>query len=213
MWVSFGVAARSNQLDRNRNKGREAEIMQNLSLIVVAVIAIAVIPGFALGQSAPLESKVQEMQNYMRMNESSKALNAAERAVQMARGEMGHDRAYLANVISSLADLYVLHQFYAQAIPLYGEVISIRESEIGLDDPELGSAYNNIALVYKTLGHYEDAEPYVQRAIAVKEKNFGPDHGSLAPSLEIYATVLRETGRAELAEETAARAKTIRESQ
>ena len=187
--------------------------MRIMSSIIVAVIAIAVTSGHVQGQSAPLVAKVQEMQNYWRMDETGKAMDAAERAVQMARGEMDHDRAYLANVLSSLADLYIFHKFYAQAIPLYGEVISIRESEIGLDDPELGPAYNNIALVYKTLGHYEDAEPYIQRAIAVKERNFGADHGSLASSLEIYATVLRETGRAELAEETAARAKAIRESQ
>ena len=187
--------------------------MRTMGLIAVAALAATGWTGHANAQSAPLMAEVELMKNYMKLKQTGKAMDAAERAMQLARHELDHDKPYLADIISSVADLYVLHQFYAQAIPLYSEAILIREGENGIDDPELGPAFNNLALVYKAMGQYEDAEPYVQRAIAIKEKNFGSDHPSLAPSLEIYARVLRETGREEQAEEYAARAKTVRESQ
>jgi tetratricopeptide (TPR) repeat protein len=99
---------------------------------------------------------------------------------------------------------------FAQAEPLFRQVLAIAEKALGPEHPNVATSLNNLAGLYDAQGQYAQAEPLYRRALAIFEKALGPEHPKVATSLENYATLLRKTQRPAEAETLEARAKAIR---
>ena len=121
----------------------------------------------------------------------------------------GPEDPRLAATLNALAVLYHAQKKYAQAEPLYQQVLQLLEQTIGPDHPTLATTLNNLAVVYEAQGKYAEAAPLYQRALALMERTLGPDHPNLAATLDNYADLLRKMQREAEAESAEARAKTI----
>jgi tetratricopeptide (TPR) repeat protein len=121
----------------------------------------------------------------------------------------GPEDPRLAATLNTLAVLYHAQKKYAQAEPLYQQVLKLLEQTIGPDHPTLATTLNNLAVVYEAQDKYAEAAPLYQRAMALIERTLGPDHPNLAFALDNYADLLRKIQREAEAESAEARAKAI----
>ena len=121
----------------------------------------------------------------------------------------GPEDPRLAATLNTLAVLYHAQKKYAQAEPLYQQVLKLLEQTIGPDHPTLATTLNNLAVVYEAQDKYAEAALLYQRAMALIERTLGPDHPNLAVALDNYADLLRKMQREAEAESAEARAKAI----
>ena len=121
----------------------------------------------------------------------------------------GPEDPRLAATLNTLAVLYHTQRKYAQAEPLYQNVLKLLEQTIGPDHPTLATTLNNLAVVYEAQDKYAEAAPLYQRALALIERTLGPEHPNLAATLDNYADLLRKMQREAEAESAEARAKAI----
>ena len=121
----------------------------------------------------------------------------------------GPEDPRLAATLNTLAVLYHAQKKYAQAEPLYQQVLKLLEQTVGPDHPTLATTLNNLAVVYEAQDKYAEAAPLYQRALALIERTLGPDHPNLAATLDNYADLLRKMQREAEAESAEARAKAI----
>ena len=121
----------------------------------------------------------------------------------------GPEDPRLAATLNTLAVLYHAQKKYAQAEPLYQQVLKLLEQTVGPDHPTLATTLNNLAVVYEAQDKYTEAAPLYQRALALIERTLGPDHPNLAVALDNYADLLRKMQREAEAESAEARAKAI----
>jgi tetratricopeptide (TPR) repeat protein len=121
----------------------------------------------------------------------------------------GPEDPRLAATLNTLAVLYHAQKKYAQAEPLYQQVLKLLEQTVGPDHPTLATTLNNLAVVYEAQDKYAEAAPLYQRALALIERTLGPDHLNLAVALDNYADLLRKMQREAEAESAEARAKAI----
>jgi tetratricopeptide (TPR) repeat protein len=71
---------------------------------------------------------------------------------------------------------------YADAEPLYGRALAIREKALGSDHPNVAQSLDRLAVLYHNQRRYADAEPLYKRALAIREKALGSDHPDVAQS-------------------------------
>ena len=121
----------------------------------------------------------------------------------------GSEDPRLAATLNTLAVLYHAQKKYAQAEPLYQQVLKLLEQTVGPDHSTLATTLNNLALVYEAQDKYAEAAPLYQRALTLMERTLGPDHPNLAATLDNYADLLRKMQREAEAEAAEARAKAI----
>jgi tetratricopeptide (TPR) repeat protein len=121
----------------------------------------------------------------------------------------GPEDPRLAATLNTLAVLYHAQKKYAQAEPLYQQVLKLLEQTVGPDHPTLATTLNNLAVVCEAQDKYAEAAPLYQRALALIERTLGPDHPNLAVALDNYADLLRKMQREAEAEAAQTRAKAI----
>jgi tetratricopeptide (TPR) repeat protein len=78
--------------------------------------------------------------------------------------------------MSNLAVLYRLRGKYAQAEPLYTEVIEIDRRVLGEDHPDTLRSMNNLAVLYNSQGKYAEAESVFTKVLEAKRRVLGPQH-------------------------------------
>ena len=101
---------------------------------------------------------------------------------------------------------------YAEAEPLYRQVLAIREQAMGPDHPDTALSLNDLGVMILAQDRYAEAEPLFRRALAIREAVLGPDHPDTATSLNNLAVLLRDQGRYGEAEPLFRRALAIREA-
>ena len=82
-----------------------------------------------------------------------------------------------------------------QAVPVWQEILAIREQQLGLENPDTAASLNKLALLYRALGRYGEAEPLYRRSLAIREKLLGPGHPDTATSINNLARLLESQGR------------------
>ncbi len=82
-----------------------------------------------------------------------------------------------------------------QAVPVWQEILAIREQQLGLEHPDTAASLNKLALLYRALGRYGEAEPLYRRSLAIREKLLGPGHPDTATSINNLARLLESQGR------------------
>ena len=100
---------------------------------------------------------------------------------------------------------------YAEAIPLYLQLVETRERTLGADHPSTVIAVNNLAVTYKVLGRYADAEPLYLRTLDTQERLLGADHQDTLTSVNNLGQLYEAQGRYADAEPLLLRALEARE--
>src|SRR5215813_15050800 len=77
----------------------------------------------------------------------------------------GPEDPRLAATLNALAVLYHAQKKYAQAEPLYQQVLKLLEQTVGPEHSTLATTLNNLAVVYEAQGKYTEAAPLYQRAL------------------------------------------------
>jgi tetratricopeptide (TPR) repeat protein len=91
--------------------------------------------------------------------------------------------------------LYADQAKYAEAEPLYRQVLSIQEKTLKPDDPNLALSCIRLGAFYVKDGKYADAEVFNKRAVEIAEKAFGPDSPEAASPVNNLAITYEDLGR------------------
>ena len=100
---------------------------------------------------------------------------------------------------------------YAEAEPLYRQVLSTREAALGADHPDVAASLGSLARLYTAQGRYAEAESFVVRALDIQERGLGANLPDVAGTLNSFAGLRVSQGRYDDAEAMHLRALDIRE--
>ena len=112
------------------------------------------------------------------------------RAIEVARIEAGTDPRLLARSFGDLA--WVLHGQGrdAEAEPLAGWALVVREKYFGHESMQAGQTAYTLAMIEIDLGKLDEAQPLLEQSLAACEKGMGPDAAMTADALDDLATLL-----------------------
>ena len=113
--------------------------------------------------------------------------------------------------LNNLASLYYDSGRDEEAIPIYREVLRIRERTLGPVHPEVAVSLNNLASAYVATGRYSDAEALYLRSLEIRQEALGPNHPRVANAYNNLASLYHRQGRFREAEALYQRAVTILE--
>ena len=101
----------------------------------------------------------------------------------------------LAATLNNQAERYKEEGRYADAEPLYKQVLAIHENVHGPNHADVALALTDLAELYKEAGRYDDAEPLYKRALGTWQKALGPNHPDVAQALNNLAGLYTAQGR------------------
>ncbi|HYN84489.1 MAG TPA: tetratricopeptide repeat protein [Pyrinomonadaceae bacterium] len=129
----------------------------------------------------------------------------------LVKAAAGGTEARYAAVADKLAVLYLTHDRFAEAEPLFKLSVAAQERVGGeKPNPNLGVTLENLGVLYARQGRFEQAEPHFRRALQVYERSLGPEHAQMAPALDAYSLLLAKLGREGEAAAARERARAIR---
>ena len=109
-------------------------------------------------------------------------------------------------------EILTLDGKYAEARPLYEQLVAMAEAEHGPDDPKVGNALNDLAHVLYALGDYPLARSTAERALKINEAALGSNHLDVARNLFQLARVLQRQNELDAAQSLLERALAIQEA-
>jgi tetratricopeptide (TPR) repeat protein len=124
--------------------------------------------------------------------EFAKALEPAQRAVNIRREILGDRHHTYADSLSWLGSIYQQLGSYAKAESIFKQNISIYKEALGEKHPDYGNAVNNLAGLYHDTGAYAKAEPLYKQSLEIEKEVSGEESSGYAISLSNLATLYRE---------------------
>ena len=100
-------------------------------------------------------------------------------------------------MLMQLASLYMSHQRYKEAEPLYKRILKIRNKTNGERSAESISALLNLGELYIVQGDFAEAEIFIKSAVEAATILFDPSDDRLAHVISEYAGVLSKLGKEE----------------
>jgi tetratricopeptide (TPR) repeat protein len=98
-------------------------------------------------------------------------------------------------LLNKMADYLWDRGRYAEAEPLYQQLLRISEPHLGSEHPKVAWALHGLGDLYWRQGKYIEAEPLLLRAIQIMEQKFGPEDLRVAHMLFGLATLYRHQGK------------------
>ena len=92
------------------------------------------------------------------------------------------------------ADALEVKEDNIQAVPVWQEILAIREQQLGPDRLSTAISLNNLAELYRVQGRYGEAETLFNRSLAIYGRVLGSDHPDTAARLNNLALLLRPDG-------------------
>lgn len=117
----------------------------------------------------------------------------------------------LSDSLSGLAQIYYMHQNYAEAEKLYRQALLIDEKNLGYEHPAVALRLSSLVASYRHLGKFDETEPLLIRALAIREKSLGSEDPLVGNTLLDLTTLYMHQGKYNLAEPLCRRALSIRE--
>ncbi|MGD8785871.1 MAG: tetratricopeptide repeat protein [Phycisphaerales bacterium] len=152
-----------------------------------------------------------EILSLYRQGRYGRAMNVAEKALEIAKQKGGQNHPTVALSLNNLALLHKTKGKYAEAERYYKLSLTLGEAARGPEHPSVARTLNNLAALYETQGQYAKAEPFYKRSLAIKERTLGPEHPSVALSLNNLAELYKNQGKYVQAEPLYKRSLAIRE--
>lgn len=106
----------------------------------------------------------------------------------------------LGGMFDTLADVHYQQGRFAEAEPLYKNILRIDEKTLGPIHPGIASDLTNLALLYVSDGKYREAEPLLKRALSIYEANYGTDNLLVIKARSLLASVYEHLGNLPQAE-------------
>ena len=153
------------------------EINEELAWVLLRLRFVALYHALELGDSTPLAIAVGEPL-----------------AEDLAR-LLGPDHPDTLNSRNSLAAAYLAAGRVAEAIPLFEQILAVRQRTLGPDDSETLISQNNLASAYQDAGRTAEAIRLYELNLEVRERLLGPDHPSTLNSRGNLAAAYRDGGR------------------
>jgi serine/threonine protein kinase/Tfp pilus assembly protein PilF len=143
---------------------------------------------------------------------SAEARGLLEGALEIQRELPEGDGEYLAETMTSLADLLVVHGGeYGRAEQLYRDALEIRRARSKEDDSAIATTLNRLGIVLSQAGKHERAAEYFAEAFAIWERTGDEDSLEVTTMLSNRAILLRQAGDSAGARPLLERALAIRE--
>jgi tetratricopeptide (TPR) repeat protein len=130
---------------------------------------------------------------YAQLGLYDRAVEVLERGVAVERGRGGAHPELVA-ALGDLGRALAGGGRFAEAEPVFREVLAVADRLYPPDHEEVAIAVNNYALVQHDLGHYQAAEPVYRRAIDL-ERRQGGDGARFGMSRANWALLLIDLGR------------------
>ena len=165
----------------------------------------------ACAQTGDENRFLNQFHSHYKAGQYAKAIESAERHLELMATRYGHDRPPYAYALNNLALAYDRQGKFAKAEPLYLRSLAIKERTLAPTDPSFGTSYNNLASLYERMGRYSEAEPHYKRALAFEEKAHGPSHSGVAIVLSNLAELYVKQKRFDEAGQLHKRALSIKE--
>jgi len=137
---------------------------------------------------------------YYNAGEYEKGISISEKAVAVARKQLGENHPVFAVAVNDLGLFYKEMGQYQKADSLLRVGMKIREAVLGKNHPDFGASLNNLGNLYRRMNQYEKAEPLLIEAIRIKKNVLGEYHSSYLRSLGNLAELYSVIGRYEKAE-------------
>lgn len=166
--------------------------LAGISVALIAAQLAFTAPGFA--QSNALMDLYNEYKLQLESGNLQIAKTYAERTLDQAERELGHDRALIADRIVDLAEVEARLGEARDAARHYRDAIKLYENALGKDNARIVRPLQALADVYVQGLSMDDAEETHLRAISLLEFHAGRDHINTAIALWNYADFLLDRG-------------------
>jgi tetratricopeptide (TPR) repeat protein len=103
------------------------------------------------------------------------ALQAAEKAVQVAKTEFGENSLEAADTMNNLANLYLYLKRAAEAEQIYKQAVLIDLVKLDREGVEMAAIYFNLGVAYAMQKKYTDAINILNKALNIRLKKLGRD--------------------------------------
>ena len=180
-------------------------------LILLILAALWLWSATANAQSDALVEAIIQYRVLYSEGRYQEAVRFAERALELAEGELDPEAVETAMILNDVAEIYRVQGRYKEALPLQRRALGIRENRLGPHHPEVAQSLNNLALLYDGQGRYAEAEPLYERALEIWMKARGPLDPAVATGLNNLALLYVNQGRYGEAEQAYTRALAIDE--
>ena len=117
------------------------------------------------------------------------------KAYQYALKNLGKANPRIVTSMYYLAFFYEAQGRYAEAEPLYKEVLQLCEKILGREDPSTINAAVNLAKLYIHQGRYSEAEPLLKETLELQEKVHGRQHPFTIGTINNLASLYLYQGR------------------
>ena len=136
--------------------------------------------------AASLNRQITQQQNAGNYTE---AISLAQRLIALSKAQHGQVSVEHADALERLAETYFDQSKYAEAEPVYVQVITIRTKVLGAHDERVLSTIVTLADLYRQSGRPQMGEPLLQKALAARIEAVGRNHASLADALRALADI------------------------
>ena len=136
--------------------------------------------------AASLNRQITQQQN---SGNYSEAISLAQRLVALSKARYGQVSVEHADALERLAGSYFGQSKYAEAEPVYVQVVTIRTKVLGAHDERVLSTSVTLADLYRQSGRPQMGEPLLQKALAARIEAVGRNHASLADALRALADI------------------------
>ena len=151
--------------------------------LVVISLALAS-PAYAQNNVAPRALELEAIAA-LKAKDRPRAITLLQERLRVTAELHGEPSPQTAAAHKDLADVQDLHADdlfrmgqYAEALPLYRQVLAERERRTGSESADSAISLNDIAKTLARLGQYDAALTFYQRALAIAERVLGAEHAT-----------------------------------
>lgn len=145
--------------------------MNQIKITVIGsfFLLIAATPYHAQGADHDQNLEKQKVAEQDQQGNYEQALQAAQKAIEVAVATVGPDHPYVAISLNNLALLHSKQGEYLKAEPLYKRSLAIWEKSLGPDHPYVANLLNILSELYHTMGKEKEALEVDQRIERIRE--------------------------------------------
>lgn len=142
-----------------------------------------------------IQNRYQEIEELNRCYKFEDAILLCGELINFVLINLGDKHPSFIVGLNYLANLYSKTGNYANAEPLYKQVIKMYEELIGVKHPNYVTNINNLAELYRKMGNFEDSEELCKRVLTIYDENLWDKNINYATGLSNLAVLYHNIGK------------------
>jgi tetratricopeptide (TPR) repeat protein/tRNA A-37 threonylcarbamoyl transferase component Bud32 len=138
---------------------------------------------------------------YLALAKYNPALTHLERSRSLYAKHRGTDHPDYLTVQDRVATVYQEQGKYAEAEPLFRQVLATRTAQLGSDNAETLTSMNNLAILYRLQGRYTEAEQLLQTVAEARAAHLAADDAEMLTTRNNLAAIYQDQGKYAAAEQ------------